>query len=186
MIIPCFWNIAYKFAHLLTWPVHGTRAFPSSGDSRKSQGTDQPPFQDGHLVRSLKGHGHWVNTLALSTEQVLRTGAFDHTGASPSTTEAAQAAAIERWALLTAFFDPPDTCCGDGSIPGQDQNEQAQVADHSEAQYPRLLYDLDLWGWSAANVVHWVVVKSVSGLFSVFYACCQLRKLCCTDFCLQY
>lgn len=28
----------------------------------------------------IQGHGHWVNTLALSTEYVLRTGAFDHTG----------------------------------------------------------------------------------------------------------
>lgn len=26
----------------------------------------------------FQGHGHWVNTLALSTEYVLRTGAFDH------------------------------------------------------------------------------------------------------------
>jgi len=53
-------------------------------------------FQDGHLVRSLKGHGHWVNALALSTEHVLRTGAFDHTGASPSTPEASRAAALDR------------------------------------------------------------------------------------------
>jgi len=28
----------------------------------------------------LQGHGHWINSLALSTEYVLRTGAFDHTG----------------------------------------------------------------------------------------------------------
>ncbi|RVX00389.1 Notchless protein-like [Vitis vinifera] len=34
----------------------------------------------GKLIRELKGHGHWVNSLALSTEYVLRTGAFDHTG----------------------------------------------------------------------------------------------------------
>jgi hypothetical protein len=34
-------------------------------------------------VRTLKGHGHWVNTLALSTEYVLRTGAHDHTGKAP-------------------------------------------------------------------------------------------------------
>ena len=27
----------------------------------------------------FKGHGHWVNSLALSTEYTLRTGAFDHT-----------------------------------------------------------------------------------------------------------
>eukprot|EP00878_Enallax_costatus_P035497 GHUV01039617.1.p1 GENE.GHUV01039617.1~~GHUV01039617.1.p1 ORF type:complete len:135 (-),score=16.46 GHUV01039617.1:83-487(-) len=39
--------------------------------------------QEGKLVRTLKGHGHWVNTLALSTEYVLRTGAFDHTGRAP-------------------------------------------------------------------------------------------------------
>jgi hypothetical protein len=31
----------------------------------------------GVLCRTLQGHGHWVNTLALSTDYVLRTGAFD-------------------------------------------------------------------------------------------------------------
>ena len=48
------------------------------------------PLQQGKLVRSLKGHGHWVNTLALSTEHVLRTGAFDHTGKAPADPEAAK------------------------------------------------------------------------------------------------
>lgn len=38
---------------------------------------------DGKLVRSLKGHGHWVNTLALSSEHALRTGPFDHHGQRP-------------------------------------------------------------------------------------------------------
>ncbi len=52
--------------------------------------------QDGHLVRSLKGHGHWVNTLALSAEFALRTGAFDHTGAAPKEPAAAQAQALQR------------------------------------------------------------------------------------------
>ncbi|KAG9460028.1 hypothetical protein H6P81_004536 [Aristolochia fimbriata] len=33
----------------------------------------------GKLVRELKGHGHSVSSFALSTEYVLRTGAFDHT-----------------------------------------------------------------------------------------------------------
>lgn len=51
---------------------------------------------DGKLVRTLKGHGHWVNTLALSSEHVLRTGAHDHTGAAPSDPEEAQAAALKR------------------------------------------------------------------------------------------
>jgi len=29
------------------------------------------------LCRSLEGHAHWVNTLALSTDYVLRTGPSD-------------------------------------------------------------------------------------------------------------
>lgn len=34
---------------------------------------------DGILCRTLQGHAHWVNTLALSTDYVLRTGPFDPT-----------------------------------------------------------------------------------------------------------
>lgn len=34
----------------------------------------------GKLIRTLSEHAHWVNTLALSTDWVLRTGPFDHTG----------------------------------------------------------------------------------------------------------
>jgi ribosome assembly protein 4 len=41
----------------------------------------------GKLICELKGHGHWVNTLALSTEYVLRTGPFDHTGKQYSSSE---------------------------------------------------------------------------------------------------
>lgn len=33
--------------------------------------------EDGILCRTLQGHAHWVNTLALSTDYVLRTGAFE-------------------------------------------------------------------------------------------------------------
>lgn len=39
---------------------------------------------EGKLVRTLKGHAHWVNTMALSTEYVLRSGAYDHTGKAPA------------------------------------------------------------------------------------------------------
>jgi ribosome assembly protein 4 len=35
--------------------------------------------QEGFQVAELKGHAHWVNTLALSTDYVLTTGCFDHT-----------------------------------------------------------------------------------------------------------
>mmetsp|Transcript_14587 Transcript_14587/g.57276 ORF Transcript_14587/g.57276 Transcript_14587/m.57276 type:complete len:470 (+) Transcript_14587:15-1424(+) len=53
--------------------------------------------KDGKLVRSLEGHGHWVNTLAVNTDHVLRTGAFDYTGAIPASPEEAQAKALERY-----------------------------------------------------------------------------------------
>jgi ribosome assembly protein 4 len=39
--------------------------------------------ENGKLVRSLDGHGHWVNSIALSTEYVLRTGAFKQNGMLP-------------------------------------------------------------------------------------------------------
>ena len=32
----------------------------------------------GSVVSILEGHGHWVNTMALNTDTVLRTGAYDH------------------------------------------------------------------------------------------------------------
>ncbi|KAA8499149.1 Notchless protein-like [Porphyridium purpureum] len=33
--------------------------------------------RDGKQIKSLSGHGHWVNTMALSSDYVLRMGAFD-------------------------------------------------------------------------------------------------------------
>ena len=41
-------------------------------------------LQTGARAQTLQGHGHWVNTLALSAEYALRTGPFDHTGTAPS------------------------------------------------------------------------------------------------------
>jgi len=35
---------------------------------------------EGRLLATLPGHAHWINTLALSTDYVLRTGPFDHEG----------------------------------------------------------------------------------------------------------
>jgi len=52
---------------------------------------------EGKLCRTLQGHGHWVNTLALNTDYVLRTGAFDHTGTQYSTNEEASKRALERF-----------------------------------------------------------------------------------------
>lgn len=51
----------------------------------------------GTLMHELKAHAHWVNHLALSTDFVLRTGYFDHTGAVPPTDEAKREKARERF-----------------------------------------------------------------------------------------
>jgi ribosome assembly protein 4 len=43
--------------------------------------------EQGRLLHTLKDHAHWVTTLALSTDFVLRTGPFDHTGKRPTSDE---------------------------------------------------------------------------------------------------
>lgn len=53
--------------------------------------------EKGALFRSLAGHAHWVNCMALSTGYALRTGAFDHTGKAPEDPEEAKAAALRRY-----------------------------------------------------------------------------------------
>lgn len=58
----------------------------------------------GILVRTLVGHGHRVNTLALSCEAALRTGPFGKEecalkASSTYTPEEAQAVALERYNL---------------------------------------------------------------------------------------
>eukprot|EP01117_Protostelium_nocturnum_P017554 TRINITY_DN7167_c0_g1_i1.p1 TRINITY_DN7167_c0_g1~~TRINITY_DN7167_c0_g1_i1.p1 ORF type:complete len:469 (-),score=150.45 TRINITY_DN7167_c0_g1_i1:402-1808(-) len=52
---------------------------------------------DGKMCRTLEGHAHWVNTLALNTDYVLRTGQFDHTGKRLTDKEAAKEAALKRY-----------------------------------------------------------------------------------------
>lgn len=64
--------------------------------------------EDGALCRTLQGHAHWVNTLALSTDYVLRTGAFEPsefgapppTRGPPPTPDEAQRKAQQRYDAL--------------------------------------------------------------------------------------
>ena len=58
--------------------------------------------KDGKVVRQLKGHGHWVNTLALSSEYAVRTGPYDHKAIKPENDEEAKAKALERYKAATA------------------------------------------------------------------------------------
>ena len=41
-------------------------------------------FAQGKMMYLLKDHAHWVTTLALNTDFVLRTGPFDHTAKKPA------------------------------------------------------------------------------------------------------
>jgi ribosome assembly protein 4 len=52
---------------------------------------------EGRLVHTLNGHAHWVNHLALSTDFVLRTGFWDHTGVSPASYEEKVTKAKQRF-----------------------------------------------------------------------------------------
>jgi ribosome assembly protein 4 len=52
---------------------------------------------DGRLVNELKGHAHWVNTLALSTDYVLRTGCYDHFQKEFADEKAMKQYALERY-----------------------------------------------------------------------------------------
>uniref|UniRef100_A0A1J3D1T6 Notchless protein-like protein n=1 Tax=Noccaea caerulescens TaxID=107243 RepID=A0A1J3D1T6_NOCCA len=65
------------------------------------------------LKAQLKGHGLWVNSLALSTEYVLRTGAFDHTGKQYSSPEEVKKAALKR-------YDQAKGKCGERLVSGSD------------------------------------------------------------------
>ncbi|CAL1284448.1 unnamed protein product [Larinioides sclopetarius] len=47
-------------------------------------------FTQGALCRTLKGHGHWVNTIALNTDYVMRTGPYDPSKASVNYLEVTQ------------------------------------------------------------------------------------------------
>lgn len=52
----------------------------------------------------LKGHAHWVNFLALSTDLVMRTGAFDHEERQFSSPDEMQVYAKERYSSVMKRF----------------------------------------------------------------------------------
>ncbi|KAJ3117775.1 hypothetical protein HK098_006122, partial [Nowakowskiella sp. JEL0407] len=71
--------------------------------------------KDGKLVRTLEGHAHWVNHIALSTDFINRTGPFNHTSQHPSTPDDCQAVAKERYNQFIATSGPERmvTCSDD-------------------------------------------------------------------------
>jgi ribosome assembly protein 4 len=54
----------------------------------------------GKAIHTLKDHAHWVTTLTLNTDFVLRTGPFDHTNKRASSDDEAQQLALARYTKL--------------------------------------------------------------------------------------
>ncbi|XP_044756155.1 notchless protein homolog 1 [Coccinella septempunctata] len=74
--------------------------------------------QDGILCRTLEGHAHWVNTLALNTDYILKIGAFDPVKDSNKNTldenkKKSQEFALKRYKEVTE-------ACGERLVSGSD------------------------------------------------------------------
>ncbi|KAJ1675271.1 hypothetical protein EV182_001590 [Spiromyces aspiralis] len=76
------------------------------GDGRIYTGSQDKTIKiwntDGSLWKTLTGHAHWVNSLTLSSDFVLRTGANDHKGTVYASKEEAQKAAQARYEEATS------------------------------------------------------------------------------------
>uniref|UniRef100_A0AAQ4PVN9 Notchless protein homolog 1 n=1 Tax=Gasterosteus aculeatus aculeatus TaxID=481459 RepID=A0AAQ4PVN9_GASAC len=67
--------------------------------------------KDGVQCRTLQGHAHWVNTLALSTDYVLRTGAFEPASATINPQDVT--GSREDPLLLSIWGEEPTVSCAD-------------------------------------------------------------------------
>ncbi|KAG8741004.1 hypothetical protein FRC10_003463 [Ceratobasidium sp. 414] len=56
----------------------------------------------GRLLHTLKDHAHWVTTLALNTDFVLRTGPYDHTGQRSASGDEVKSRAQKRYDQVTS------------------------------------------------------------------------------------
>lgn len=63
-------------------------------------------FFQGKQLHILKDHAHWVTTLALNTDFVLRTGPFDHTGKRPSSDEEGDSSTPRDKFLINTTHQP--------------------------------------------------------------------------------
>jgi len=56
----------------------------------------------GKLIHILKEHAHWVTTMTLNTDFVLRTGPYDHMARQPASDDDARAMALARYNTLAS------------------------------------------------------------------------------------
>lgn len=92
----------------------------------------------GKLVRSLEGHAHRINSLALSTDQACRTGPYDHTGTCPEDPAEALAAAVGRYEASRAMLGREKlvSCSDDFTMflwdPTEDKKPIARMVGHQQ------------------------------------------------------
>ncbi|KAK7044651.1 WD40 repeat-like protein [Favolaschia claudopus] len=83
--------------NVVKWGGVGTGVLYTASSDRTVRVWDA---EAGRPLHTLKDHAHWVTTLALNTDFVLRTGPFDHTGKKPTSDEEAQKLALERYTAV--------------------------------------------------------------------------------------
>jgi len=70
--------------------------------------------KDGVMLNELKGHGHWINTLALNTDYVIRSGPYTHEKREFSDIEEMRSAAKAKYAEALTL------CGGERLLSGSD------------------------------------------------------------------
>eukprot|EP00439_Symbiodinium_sp_Y106_P023218 s1628_g2.t2 len=70
--------------------------------------------KDGGMLNELKGHGHWINTLALNTDYVIRSGPFSHEPQKFADLSENKEAARKRYA------EAVELCGGERLLSGSD------------------------------------------------------------------
>ncbi|CEP00326.1 unnamed protein product (mitochondrion) [Plasmodiophora brassicae] len=89
----------------------------------------------GTLHKTLQGHAHWVNSLSLSTDYALRTGAFDHRGALPADGDVKRAARA-RYDAVAADGERLVSCSDDFTLflwhPWKSDKPVARMTGHQQ------------------------------------------------------
>ena len=92
--------------------------------------------ENGAAVSTLRGHGHWVNFIALNTDLVLRTGSFDHEERTFDTPAAACEYAATRYRAVIARCGSERivSCSDDNTMflwcPSQSEKPIARLTGH--------------------------------------------------------
>ena len=93
----------------------------------------------GKLVRQLKGHAHRINTLALSSDYICRTGPYDHRGTKLSSPTEAFQAAKDKYKAFRDEQGPERLVSGSDDYtlflwhPSEDKHPVKRLTGHQQA-----------------------------------------------------